>query len=175
MGKQDDIRDMLVAIEKRRSSDSALRRLGPAALARQVIKGKYIRGLVDSLLNSDIKQLQNLCATNFPAPAATNGGSETAPAASQADSASGAPTSSPSAAVQETGGGNATGSAAAAPATTSGTADVNTKKASEEQATTPAVQLTQEQVAEYWDNLQKLHDDRARLKTSHQGRFRYLE
>ena len=54
-----------------------MRRLGPAALARQVIKIKYIRGLVDDLLNSDIKQLQSLCATNFPAPATTNGGSET--------------------------------------------------------------------------------------------------
>ena len=162
MGKTDDIRDLLLAIEKRRSSDSALQRLEPAALARRVIKGKYIRGLFDSLLNSDIKQLENLCIKNFPAPAATNGGSETAPAASEAVSASGAPTSSPSAAVNDTGGGNATDSAAAAPATTTtttGTADVNTKKASEEQATAPAAQLTQEQVAEYWDNLQKLHDE----------------
>eukprot|EP01043_Picozoa_sp_COSAG02_P053433 COSAG02_NODE_5897_length_3954_cov_1.799274_1_plen_69_part_10 len=50
----------------------------------------------------------------------------------------------------------------AAPATTTtttGTADVNTKKASETQATAPAVQLTQEQVAEFWDNLQKVHDE----------------
>ena len=62
---------------------------------------------------------------------------ETAPVASQADSASGASTSSPGAAVKETGGGNATGSATAGSATTTtttGTADVNTKKASEEQA-----------------------------------------
>eukprot|EP01044_Picomonas_judraskeda_P025292 COSAG03_NODE_7280_length_940_cov_1.015458_1_plen_113_part_00 len=89
-------------------------------------------------------------------------GTVTAPATSQADSASGASTSSPGAAVKETGGGNATGSAAAAPATTTtttGTADVNTKKASEEQATAPTAQLTREQVAEYWDNLQKLHDE----------------
>ena len=50
MGKKEDIRDVLLpAIEKRRSSDSALQRLEPAALARRVIKGKYIRGLVDSL------------------------------------------------------------------------------------------------------------------------------
>eukprot|EP01043_Picozoa_sp_COSAG02_P020170 COSAG02_NODE_988_length_15440_cov_5.979271_8_plen_187_part_00 len=46
-------------------------------------------------------------------------GTETAPAASQADSASGASTSSPGAAVKETGGGNATDSAAAVPPTTS--------------------------------------------------------
>ena len=97
-----------------------------------------------------------------PAPTSANGGSETAQAAPPANPASGAPTSSPSAAVKETGGGNATGSATAGSATTTtttGTADVNTKKASETQATAPAVQLTQEQVAEFWDNLQKVHDE----------------
>ena len=71
-GKKEDIRDVLLpAIEKRRSSESALRRLEPTALARQVVKSKYIRGLVDDLLNGDIKRLENLCTTNFPGPAAT--------------------------------------------------------------------------------------------------------
>ena len=83
MGKKDDIRDVLVpAIEKRRALDS-LWHLEPAALARRVIKSKYIKALVHDLLNSDIKQLESLCIKKFPAPAATNGGSETAPAASQ--------------------------------------------------------------------------------------------
>ena len=162
MGKKDDIRDVLVpAIEKRRALDS-LWHLEPAALARRVIKSKYIKHLVHDLLNGDIKQLENLCIKKFPAPTSANGGSETAQAAPPANPASGAPTSSPSAAVNDTGGGNATDSAAAGSVTTTtttGTADVNTKKASETQATAPAVQLTQEQVAEFWDNLQKVHDE----------------
>jgi hypothetical protein len=103
MGKKDDIRDVLLpAIEKWRSPNSALWCLEPAALARRVIKGsKYIRSLVDSLLNSDIKQLENLCIKNFPAPAATNGGSETAPAASTAKPKAAASQAKPKAAASQ--------------------------------------------------------------------------
>ena len=101
MGKKDDIRDVLVpAIEKRRALDS-LWHLEPAALARHVIKSKYVKALVHDLLNSDIKRLESLCTTNFPGPAATNGGSETSAAAHQAKPKAAASQAKPKAAASQ--------------------------------------------------------------------------